>query len=60
MTFYGAQEELVLLSVFERGPMRYWTMAQVEAFAREHGLRVPEVLLSDAELREDRADPGEA
>jgi hypothetical protein len=52
VTFYGTQEELVLLSVFERGPMRYWTMAQVEAFAGKHGLRVPEVLLSDADLRD--------
>jgi uncharacterized protein YaeQ len=52
VTFYGEREELVLLSVFEREAGRYWTMEAVQELASRLGLRVPQVLLADAELRQ--------
>ena len=47
VTNYGAQRRMVLLSVFDQQAMHYWSNARVLAWAKEHDVDAPEILIED-------------
>ena len=44
ITDYGAREDLVLIAVFDRREVRYWTVAEVVKLAADNGLSVTELV----------------
>jgi uncharacterized protein YaeQ len=49
ITRYGARESMVLVAIYDRLQWRYWRTADVIAFAKEHNLERPALLLADCE-----------
>lgn len=47
VTNYGAQKRMVLLSIFDQDEMHYWSNARVLAWAAEHEVDAPAILIED-------------